>query len=64
MSNRPSSAPPTIENVEAGPSASSAVTVVTAVAFSATETVAVSPPPFDVIAGVTSFTSVTFTVMV
>jgi hypothetical protein len=37
------------------------VTVVTAVEFSATFAVAVAPPPFEVIAGANSFTSVTVT---
>ena len=43
-------------------SGSVAVTVVTAVVFSAIETAAVSPPPFDVIVG-TSFWLVTVTAM-
>jgi hypothetical protein len=42
-------------------SASDAVTVVTAVVFSATLTAAVAPPPFELIAGVLSLTLVTVT---
>jgi len=42
-------------------SASVAVTVVTAVPFSATETLAVAPAPFEVITGALSLTSVTVT---
>ena len=44
-------------------SGSVAVTVVMAVVFSATLMAAVGPPPFDVIAGATSFVSVIVTAM-
>src|SRR5260370_42324271 len=45
------------------PSRSAAVLVVTAVAFSATLTEAVAPPPLDVMSGVLSLTLVTVTAM-
>ncbi len=48
-------------SVCAGRSASLAVTVVTAVPFSATFTLAVAPPPLLVITGALSLTGVTVT---
>ncbi len=65
MANLAASAPPLIEKVSvcAGKSASVAVTVVTAVVFSATLTEAVAPPPLDVISGLLSLPGVTVTAM-
>ena len=59
MANLPESLPPDIEKVRASPSRSVAVTVVTAVVFSATEIDAVVPPPFDVITGGSSTVTIT-----
>ena len=61
--NLAASAPPMIEYVSvcAGRSASVAVTVVTAVVFSATLTAALAPPPLLVMTGVLSLTGVTVT---
>ncbi len=61
--NFAASAPPLIEYVSDGPSTSVAVTVVTAVLFSATFRPALAPPPSLVITGATSLTSVTVTAM-
>ena len=62
MLNLAASSPPWIENVGPGPASGSvAATVVTAVVFSATGTVALAPPLLEVITG-TSFTLVTMTV--
>ena len=65
MANFAASAPPEIEYVSVSPrrSASVAVTVVTAVEFSATLRAALAPPPFEVITGVLSLTGVTVTEM-
>ena len=65
IANFAASAPPTIEkvSVDVGKSASVAVTVVTAVLFSATLTAAVAPPPLLVMAGGLSLTGVTVTAM-
>ena len=63
IENFPESAPPLIEYVSVSPgrSASVAVTVVTAVEFSATLRAALAPPPSEVIVGVLSLTAVTVT---
>ena len=59
--NRAASAPPTMLKVTIAPASGSvAVTVVTAVVFSATEAAAVAPPPSDVMTG-GSLTLVTVT---
>ena len=62
MLNFAASAPPAIEYTGAPPSTSLAVTVVTVVWFSAALTLAVAPPPLDVITGA-SLTLVTVTAM-
>ena len=65
IAKSPASAPPVIANVSvsAGTSSSVAVTVVTAVVFSATLTAAVAPPPSLVITGA-SLASVIVTLIV
>ena len=61
MLNSPASAPPVMEYESKGDTSGSvAATVVTAVEFSATVTVALTPPPLEVITGGSS-TSVTVT---
>jgi hypothetical protein len=66
IANFAASAPPLIEYVSVSPgrSASVAVTVVTAVTFSATLTAALAPPPFDEMTGAKSLIGLTVIVTV
>jgi len=51
MMKCPASSPPASVNTSVSPSGSDAITVVTAVMFSATAMLALAPPPSDVMAG-------------